>query len=188
VRGLLVGGLLHDVQRRALEAGQRVVLGVRGELAAQVLAHLHADLGQQRAHAVLHGDRGVVAEVASERLRQLAVLGAEDVVDAGVEALGDRPRALDERRVELARRALELRLDEVGVGAGLLAVEHAGADLERVDDDRRGVLARLLALAREAHGGGVVDDQPVDAQALAGDADRRSEGERGGFHGSEVGR
>ena len=39
--------------------------------------------------------------------------------------------------------------DEVGVDLGLLAVEDARADLDRVDEDRRRVGARLLALAHQ---------------------------------------
>jgi hypothetical protein len=86
----------HRADRHALEGGERVVLGVRRELAAQVLAHLHADLGQQRLDPVLHRDRGLVAEVARQRLGHMTVLGPEDVVDPLVQALGDEPCALDE--------------------------------------------------------------------------------------------
>ena len=149
--GLRLRVVAHRADGHALEGGQRVVVAVGGELPAQVLAHLDADLGQQRLDAVLHRDRGLVAEVARQRLGHVAVLGPEGVVDALVEALGHQPRALDEGRVELARGLLELGLDEVGVGARLLAVEHAGADRDRVEHQPRDVLAVLLALARQAH-------------------------------------
>src|SRR5204862_408626 len=64
---VLVGGLLDHRQRRALVDRERVVLGVRGELAAQGLADLHAGLGQHRLHPVLGRDRGLVAQVAAAR-------------------------------------------------------------------------------------------------------------------------
>ena len=84
-------------------------------------------------------------------------------------------------RVELARGPLELRLDEVGVGAGLLAVEHPRADLDRVGDELRGGLAGLLALPGEPDGAGVLDDEPVDEQRLARGADMGGTAEgRGG--------
>ena len=66
----------------------------------------------------------------------MAVLGAEDLVDLLVEPLGDLAGALDEFRVELARGLLELRLDELDVRTRLFPVQHARADLDRVDDDR----------------------------------------------------
>ena len=112
----------------------------------------------------------------------MSVLRPEDVVDALVEALGHEPGAVDEGRVELARGLLELRLDEVGVGPRLLAVQDAGADCDRVEHQPRHVLAVLLALMRQAHRAGVVDDEAVDPQAPGVRADL-GEGERGGsFH------
>ena len=68
---------------------------------------------------------------------------------------------------------LELAAHEVGVRAGLLAVEHARADLDRVDDRLDGVLPRLLALLHEAQRAVVLDDQAVDDQAVADRADVR---------------
>ena len=70
-------------------------------------------------------------------------------------------------------RLLELRLDELGVGAGLLAVEHAGADLDRVEHDPDRIVPVLLALADEPDGAFVVDDQAVDRDAVADHADVR---------------
>ena len=95
----------------------------------------------------------------------MSVLGAEGLVDLRVQALGDEPRALDEAGVELAGRALELGLDELGVRAGLLAVEHARADLERVVHEAGRVLAGVLARPGQAHDGLVGDDETVDVQA-----------------------
>ncbi len=92
----------------------------------------------------------------------MPVLGAEHLVDARIEPLGDDPRALDERGIELARGLLELGPHELGVGAGLLAVEHARADLDRIGHEPRDVVAALLALARQPHGARVVDDEAVD--------------------------
>ena len=69
---------------------------------------------------------------------------------------------------------LELGLDELGVRAGLLAVEHARADLHGVADDLDRVVTVLLALAHEADGALVVDDEAVDR-----DDDRRVRGRAG---------
>jgi hypothetical protein len=111
----------------------------------------------------------------------------DDVVDALVQAVGDAARAVDELRVELARRLLELGLDELGVGPGLLAVEDARADDDRVDDEARDVVAGLLALAGQAHRQRVVDGEAVDAQAAALHADLCKEWSRS-FHGFRVAR
>jgi hypothetical protein len=85
----------------------------------------------------------------------------------GIEPLRHDPRAVDERRVELAGGLLELGLDEVGVGAGVLAIEHPRADGDRIEDEARDVLAQLLALARELDRAGVVDDEAVDPETIA---------------------
>ena len=69
--------------------------------------------------------------------------------------------------VELARGLLELRAHELRVGAGLLAVEHARADLDRLDDEAH----RVVALGGQPHGGLVVDREEVDRQAAVGDLD-----------------
>ena len=173
--------LAHLAHDRGLERGERVVVVVGGELLAQVLADLDLRLREQRLHAVLHGDVRLVAEVAGQQLRDLATVAAEDLVDLRVEPLGHLARALDELLVEVARSALELRLDELGVGAGLLAVEDAGADLDRVLDE----LGRVPSLRGEAHDGLVVDDETVDVQAVGDDA-HLGEGETCSFHGYRV--
>jgi hypothetical protein len=63
-------------------------------------------------------------------------------------------------------RLVHLGLDGLGVGAGLLAVKDAGADRDRVERELHRVLAGVLALAHEAQGGLVVDDEAVDGDAV----------------------
>ena len=138
-------------------------------------------LGEQRLDAVLDGDVRLVAEVPRQQLRHLAALAAEDLVDLRVEPLGHEAGTLDELLVEVASRALELGLDELRVGGGLLAVEHARADLDGVRDEARGV----LGLVRQPHSALVVDDDTVDVQAVGDDA-HLGEGETCSFHGYRV--
>ena len=84
--------------------------------------------------------------------------------------------------LQLARGLLELGLDELRVGAGLLAVEHARADLDGVADRLDRVVAVLLARANEADGALVLDDEAVDRDAIADDADVRLPEWSGCFH------
>ena len=63
-------------------------------------------------------------------------------------------------------------------GGGVLAVEHAGADLDGLDDELGEVLAGVLALAGQAHGALVGHREVLDAQAVADERDAVSE-ERG---------
>ena len=120
--------------------------------------------------------------IRSSSLRQLPVLGREHLVDALVEELRDQPRLLRERPLDLARDLLELRPHEVGVDLGLLARQHARADLDRVDEHLGRVGAGLGALAHEldraavAHGEAVGDDD-VAEDGHAGWAEGRR-----GFH------
>ena len=79
-------------------------------------------------------------------------------------------------------RLLELRLHELRVRAGLLAVEHARADLDRVADRLGRVVAVLLALANDANGALVVDDEAVDRDDIAEYADVRLPEWSGCFH------
>ena len=125
----------------------------------------------QLANAVLHRRGAAVAETPLELLRELTVLLAEYLADELFEELGDRARLLGELRLDVARGLLELGLDELGVGAGLLAVEHARADLDGVADGLGGVVPVLLALPDDADGALVVDDEAVDR-----DDDRRLRG------------
>ncbi len=101
----------------------------------------------------------------------MAVLGAEDLLDALVEVLRDLAGRVGELRVEVAGGLLELRLDELRVRAGLLAVEHARADLDGVADRLGRVVAVLLALANDANRALVVDDEAVDRDDIAEYAD-----------------
>ena len=79
--------------------------------------------------------------------------------------------------VQLRGRALELGLDELGVRAGLLPIEDARADLDRVAHQLDGVLAVLLALGDEPDGAFVLHDEAVDDHAPTDDPDvGRSEG------------
>ena len=188
---LAARGLAQLPDGHALERRERVVLAVARELLLQVLAHLHGQLADDELDLVLDRLARGVAEVALERLGDVPVLLPEGLVDLRVQPLGHLARALDEGAVELPRGALELRLDEVGVRRGLLAVEHPRADLDRVRDEPRGGLAGLLALPGEPDGAGVLHDEPVDEQRLARGADVGGTAEGrggGGFHGVEVAR
>ena len=109
--------------------------------------------------------------------------GPKHLLDALVEELGDLARAVRELAVQVVRRLLELRLDELGVRAGLLAVEHARADLDRVARPSwTGSSPCLLALADEANGALVVHDEAVDRDAVADHADVRLPEWSGCFH------
>ena len=165
-----------------LEVGQRVALVGRRELAHQVLARLGERLGHRLAHAVLHRDRAAVAEAPLELLGELAVVLAEHVGELLLEELGDRARLVGELLLDVLRGLLELGLDELGVGARLLAVEHARADLDGVADDLDRVVAVLLALAHEPDGAFVLDDEAVDDEPVADRADVRLSEWGGGFH------
>jgi hypothetical protein len=186
-RGILaVPRDLDGVERACLEVRERVLAVRRGELPEQVLAGAGHHLGHDVLDAMLHGRGAAVREVLLERLRQMAVLGTEELLDLAVEVLGRRPRALGERGLRLARDLLELRLHEVRVRARLLAVEDARSDLDGVGDELGRVLPRLLALADEPGGALVVDEQPVDGDAAAEGADVRLAQWGCGFHGREV--
>ncbi len=97
----------------------------------------------------------------------MAALGVEHLVDLLPELLGDLSRVVAELALDLLRDLLELGPHELGVGARLLAVEHARADLDRVGDHGRAVAPGLLALTDETGGRLVGDDEAVDEQAIA---------------------
>ena len=171
-----------------LEVGQRVAAVGGRELADQVLARLGHGLGDQLAHAVLDGRRAAVGEELLELLGELPAVLAEDLVDLLAEVLRDQSRLVGELAVELLGALLELRAHVLGVCGGLLAVEHARADLDGVRDGLDRVVTRLLALADDARGGFVLDRQVVDGEPIAG---RRDAGlpERGcRFHVGSVAR
>src|SRR3954452_20258821 len=183
LRALVLRRAVERPDGHPLEHRERVLVGVRRELALEVLAHLDRDLADRQAHLVLHGLGAAVAEMAIERLRDMAVLGAEGLVDLAVELGGDLAGALGELPGEVACGALELRLDEVGVGPRLLPVEHARADLERVAHELRRIVARVEPLGDQADEALVLDRQPVDADAVAHDVDVREREWGRCFHG-----
>ena len=137
------------------------------------------------AQLVLHGGRRAVAEQArAARLRQVPVLGPEDLVDLGPEELGHDPRLVGERGLDLARDLLELVAHELGVDRGLLALEHPRADLDRVDHDaRRRPRPPRSARSQERGGRGIVDDDVLDDHPPHQDVDAGLAEGRGGFHG-----
>ena len=159
--------LLDDRERRALEGGERVVLRVGGELLAQVVADAHRRLGEHRLDLVLHRHGGLVAEVLREHAGDVARVGPERLVELPVEDLGDRAGAVGELALDLARGLLQLGLDELDVRARLLAVQHARADLERVGDHRRRVVARLDAGAQVSTAVGSSIASPSTSTRLA---------------------
>jgi hypothetical protein len=109
--------------------------------------------------------------VALERLAQVAGVGRERLVDLLAERLRNLARAIAERLLDLAGNLLELVAHELRVGAGRLAVEHARPDLDGVGNRANGVLARFLAVAHEADGAVVGDDEAVDDEPIADYAD-----------------
>ena len=144
--GVGVGGLLGHRQLDAVKLGQRVLLALGQELGAQLVLHLGRDVAHDVAHLVLDGVGRGVGEVALQGAGHVAGLGAKGLLELLVQALGDAPGSLDELGVEVAGGTLELGLDEVGLGAGLLAVQDAGTDLDRVEHELYRVRAGLLAL------------------------------------------
>ena len=154
-----------------LELGQRVGGVTRGERAHQVLARLGHRLGHELAHAVLDRAGAAVGEQLLELLGLLSV-GPEHLVHLRAEELGDLAGLVGELGLERPRGPLELRLHELRVGGGLLAVEHASADLDGVGHRPDGVVAGLLALAHEPHGALVLDHEGVDDEPVAGGAHR----------------
>src|SRR5215217_1221740 len=179
---LLVGGLADRRHRVALERGERVGLVGRGELAEQPLARLVEQLGHRGLDLVLDGGAGVRAEVAVQHARDMALLGAEGLLqprpELGDDLLGRRAQAL----LDLVGGLLEVGAQHLDARARLLAVQHAGADLDRVGDHARGILAGVDRAPDQLGGDRVVDhdvldDQPADERVDAGAAEWRC-----GFH------
>jgi hypothetical protein len=92
---------------------------------------------------------------------------SEDLVHLLLEALGDGAGPVGELVLDLPGHRLELGPHEFGVCPGLLAIEHARADLDRVLHQSRGVSPGLGALPDQACGRLVVHDETVDAHAIA---------------------
>jgi hypothetical protein len=166
----LLGGLQH-ADGPGLEVGERVRAVRRRELLHQVLARARHRLLHQLAHPVLHRSRTPVTEPPLQFLGELAVVLTEDGRELLLEVLVDRARLVRELMLERARGLLELRLHELRVRAGLLAVEHAGADLHGVEHRLHGVVAVLLALADEPDRAFVLDNEAVDGDAVTEHAD-----------------
>ena len=187
LRGVLaIGRLVDRLERARLEVGERVRPVGGRELAHQVLARAHERLVDELAHAVLHRGGAAVAEELLEVAGEPAGLGPEDLVDLGPEVLGDRARLVGELALDLARHALELGLHVLRVGRGLLAVEHARADLDRVPDGLDGIVARLLALAHEPDGAFVLEVELADDEPVADHGDMGLPEWGCGFHGCLV--
>src|SRR5215207_9281475 len=72
----------------------------------------------------------------------------------------------------LGGEPLELPLHVVDLRRTLLAVEHPGADLDRLRDRVGGLLAGLSSLANHAGGTLVADRQRLDHEAIANRPDR----------------
>ena len=106
------------------------------------------------------------AAFASNELAKPEFFG-ERVDHVFAEELRDLARLVRELDVQLRGRALELRLDELRVRAGLLTVEDARADLDRVGHSLGVIVARLLALAHDAHGALVLDVELPDDEPVA---------------------
>ena len=87
------------------------------------------------------------------------------------EQLVARLERLAEPLAQLAGLALELGADVVDLGRGALALEHAGADLDRVADRLRRRVPGLGALADEPGRALVVDGERLDHEAVADRAD-----------------
>ena len=146
--------------------------GDQGHGEAQPLEGAHEGAGtggedHRLAHAVLHRHRAPVAKAPLELLGELAVVLAEDRGELALEELGDRAGAVGELLLDVLGRLLELGLDEFGVRAGLLAVEHACPDHERVAHGLGRIVARLLALAHEPNGAFVLHVELADDEAVA---------------------
>ena len=171
VRVLLVGRLADGGDRGALEGGERVRLVGRGELLEQPLARLVEQLGHRGAHLVLDGGAGLGAEVALQHARDVPAVGPEGLLELRVQ-LGDHGLG----------GLLEVLAQDLDRRAGLLAVEDAGADLDRVGDHALGALAGVRPRAHELGGERVVDDEVLDDHPPEQGGDAGMAKRRGGFH------
>ncbi len=97
-----------------------------------------------------------------------AVEGRRDPLGEQLVAGLERPA---EPLAQLRRLTLELRPHVVGLGGGALALEHPGADLDRVAHRLGGRVAGLGALADELRGAGVLDRQRLDHEPVVERAD-----------------
>ena len=132
--------------------------------------------------------RRLGAEVALEHARDVPAVGPEGLLELRLELGHDRLGGLAEALLDLARRVLEVLLEDLDGGAGVLAVEHPGADLDRVGDHPLRVLARVDPRPHELGRDGVVDHQVLDDHPpqQSGHA-RVAQGCGCGFHGRFAG-
>jgi hypothetical protein len=180
---LLVGRLADRRHRRPLEGGQRVRLVGRGELLEQLLARLVEQLGDRGAHLVLDRGARLRAEVPRQHARDMPAVGPEGLLEARAQLGHDRLGRLPEPLLNLLRGVLEVLPQDLDGRAGLLAVEHARADLDRVGHHARRILAGVLPRAHDVGRARIVDDQVLDDHAPDEGADAGlAERGRGGFH------
>ena len=181
---------------------QRVELVVGGEAVQERLVALLEDPLDPR----LHGALAVLAEERSELLGELDAWPSSAALRAPSTSSARSPAqlALDpldasgsclELLAVLAGQALELALDVVDLGRDLLAVEHPGADLDRLRDRVRAGSDRTRRAARTTPGGALVGDrQLLDHEPVVERADgalgawiERELWLLGGFHGTHEG-
>ena len=169
---LLSDAVLIECSAPALEAGQRVLPVRGGELAQQILARLGHDLGRATARTRCW----TAALQSSEKCRSSALVrwplsGAED---ASRPCPGARSATRCACSVKLAStdraRPLELGLDEIGL-APVCSRSRTRAPISMASATGGRVLARLARSRDEPDGALVADDEAVDAQAVAQDAD-----------------
>jgi hypothetical protein len=92
----------------------------------------------------------------------LAVLVAESLLQTLLDPLHRLAVLLVDHLAVRPRQLLELAPHVVDLGRGLLAIQHAGADLDRPPHAAAGLLARGRALADHPGGALVGDREPLD--------------------------
>ena len=184
VRVLLIRRLTDRGDGGLLERGERVRLVGGGELLEQLLARLVQQLGDRGAHLVLDGGARLGAEVAGEHARDVPAVRPERLLELlaqlGGHGLGGRAQL----QFDLLGRVLEVLPQDLHAGAGLLTVEHAGADLDRVRDHASGIVPRVDPRTHQVGCRRIVDDDVLDDQPAqqGGDAGM-AQGCGRGFHG-----
>ncbi len=138
---------LQGADHAGLEVSQWVRPSLRGEQPADRQTLLLAGLGD---------------DLPDLRLHRVAALGPEAGGDLLGQALDRGVGLLGELLADLAEPAAQLRPHVIDVGCRLLAVEDAGADLDRLAYRVRRGLAELLTFADEMRGALVVDGEVLD--------------------------
>ena len=152
---LLVGatsGLGDRLGDRPLHVGERVGGVFRGKVANQRLKTLLDQLRDLFLDLVLHGRRAIRPEVLGDLLGQTlleslecagerAALPGEGVFELSLDRVHHATGLLQELLARSPGRALELTPHVVDLSRRILAVEHPGADLDRVDHGPAGFLA-----------------------------------------------